>query len=222
MCQKMVFPCTSLCVSLHTPGREMATCIHGTWLHHPPNMPVNNPAKIQGIWAAGMYLCLCPSQTRSDVSADLGSNGRWYFRGTIKQLESLESNYDFEPATLDFHPIPMKPPQARCPLPHHSMAGLFIPLSLTSLLSLPLNPPRPTSLCWWSWLWWSSRGRMYDSPAIEPGACPSTSCFQERPLSSPLDICFTRWGCKSKGASLKIVTTWKLRAMFYLAEIFRT
>ena len=126
MCQKMVFPCTSLCVSLHTPGREMATCTHGTWLHHPPNMPLNNPAKIQGIWVAGMYLCLCPSQTRSDVSAGLGSNGRWYFRGTIKQLESLESNYDFEPATLDFHPIPMKPPQARCPLPHHSLWPVYL------------------------------------------------------------------------------------------------
>lgn len=27
---KMVFPCTSLCVSLHTPGREMAACTHDT------------------------------------------------------------------------------------------------------------------------------------------------------------------------------------------------
>lgn len=160
MCQKMVFPCTSLCVSLHTPGRGMAACTHDTWLHHPPNMPLNNPAKIQGIWTAGMYLCLCPSQTRSDVSAGLESNGRWYFRGTMKQLGNPKSNYDFEPATLDFHPIPMKPPQARCPLPPHSLWPVYIYLfPLTSLLSLPLNPPRPTSLCWWSWLWWSSRGR---------------------------------------------------------------
>ena len=118
------------CVHLCTPGREMATCTCDTWLPHPPSMPLNNPAKIQGIWAAGMYLCLCASQTRSDVSAGLRSNGRWYFRGTIKQLRSPESNYDFEPATLDFHhPHEASPGEMPTPSPL-SMAGLYITLSL--------------------------------------------------------------------------------------------
>ena len=200
------------CVHLCTPGREMATCTRDMWLPHPLNMPLNNPAKIQGIWAAGMYLCLCASQTRSDVSAGLGSNGRWYFRGTIKQLRSPESNYDFEPATLDFHhPHEASPGEMPTPSPL-SMAGLYITLSLdlSSLTSSESSPPHLSPLV--------------ELAVMEFMMPVSATCVTHMwgAFSSPPDICFTWWGCKSKGASLKIVTAWKLRVMFYSAEIFRT
>lgn len=81
---------------------------HHTWLYHPLNMPLKDPAKIQAMWAASMYLFLCTSQTHSDVSAGPGSNGRWSFKRSVKQFESSESNYECEPAThtkdLDLHP----------------------------------------------------------------------------------------------------------------------
>lgn len=74
-----------------------------------------------------MYLWLCTSQTHSDILAGPRSNGRWYFKETIKQFESSESNYEWEPATLpkdlDLHPG--RPP-GKVPVLH----SLFITLSL--------------------------------------------------------------------------------------------
>lgn len=74
-----------------------------------------------------MYLWLCTSQTHSDILAGPRSNGRWYFKETIKQFESSESNYEWEPATLpkdlDLHPG--RPP-GKVPVFH----SLFITLSL--------------------------------------------------------------------------------------------
>lgn len=149
------------------------------------------------------------------------SEGPWNSWEVLKAIMTSSQQPWTSSITAEASPGKMPTPS---PL---SMAGLLTPytLSLDLLFShFLLNPPTPLSL-------------LVELAVIKftrqvLAACMtllllnrahlSTSRFQEGPLSSPPDICFTQWGCKSKGAGLKIVTTWKLRVMSCRQRNFRT
>lgn len=120
MLNKCYFHSILLCASLCIPGRITPTSMYHTGLHHPLNMPLNNPAKREFGQQLRMYVCVCTSQTRSAVSSRPGSNGRWYFKESTKPVESSESYYECEPA--------QEASPERCLLPHCSPWPLFITL----------------------------------------------------------------------------------------------